>query len=236
MVFRRATVVQDDIPVLYAVRLEDHNPAGISLPSPHCHMVLRNHITVVLPVPGDGGSFFGRTTGFLYKKHVVDYPKAHLLREVKFIPNFVASSSILAFRKGDGNCNAKCRFTTGVMEDKKGFQRTGRHAQTGGRGHYHIDVGCRLFAKPESDAITFICAEMHVDQAGRSMFWTEDSLKQACDYYLTDELTGELVSMDSDATEAGQFDGMSINELLNLILAAILGYLDLDSQSVASRV
>ncbi|XP_055350259.1 uncharacterized protein LOC129596885 [Paramacrobiotus metropolitanus] len=197
---------------------------------------MRNHMTDELPQPDDGESFFGRTTGFLYKKYVIDFPAANLLTEMDFIVPFLARTCHLSWEWCDGECESECQFEYFISEDEVTFYCTGLHALSG--EGYVMELGFRVFARLGSDTVTFICAEMNVDEEGRSMFWTEDALKKACEYYFGNRMTEPLVSMVTTPCDRNQFDmeEFSIRALSHPVIGCILCCLDLDSQFRASRV
>ncbi|XP_055354389.1 uncharacterized protein LOC129600030 [Paramacrobiotus metropolitanus] len=193
MIFRPATIIKEDHSIFFVVRLDEKDSPAVNWPptSPGSRMVLRNHISVSLSMPGDDDSFFGRTTGFLYRNHVISFPQAQLLPDLDFIPKFMVRTCQLSLPHGDGDRDSTCQFYKIVWEVGMDFSCTGVHEFALG-SHYHMNIGCRLFARLESSTVSFICGEMHYDEAGRSMFWNQDSLTEACDKYLAYKHTASV--------------------------------------------
>ncbi|XP_055331777.1 uncharacterized protein LOC129583793 [Paramacrobiotus metropolitanus] len=232
MVFRSGTVTGETNVLFRAMRLDDHNRGGKN----PCEIVYQNHFVESLPATNDGGSFFGRTTGYLYRKHVISFPDAGLLPEVDFLPTFLGQTSHLALNSGADLCDTKCRFRRTVSLDTSVFFCQGRGSHR--RKKYSIDLACRVFARAEMDTVTFICAEMHDDAAGRSMFWDEATLKKACKNYLRETQKSECVHLDRTSGNALEYEleEMSISELPHPIVTCILLYLDIYSQAQTRRV
>ncbi|XP_055354656.1 uncharacterized protein LOC129600225 [Paramacrobiotus metropolitanus] len=108
------------------------------------------------------------------------------------------------------------------------------------RAFYNFDVGCRVFARAATGTVTFVCAEVHGDALGRSMFWTDDDLKIACQLCLTAQQpsTASGIIRDGCGMQALQPDDeeMHINELPYPVLAHILLHCDMITQLWLDRV
>ncbi|XP_055353412.1 uncharacterized protein LOC129599251 isoform X2 [Paramacrobiotus metropolitanus] len=105
-------------------------------------------------------------------------------------------------------------------------------------GKYMIDLGCRVFARVGNDTVTFFCAEMHGNAAGRSVFWDQLSLEKACKDYIREKLKTICINLDRTLGKALQHDTeeMSISQLPHPIVSGILLILDVDSQVQTRRV
>ncbi|XP_055346292.1 uncharacterized protein LOC129593841 [Paramacrobiotus metropolitanus] len=96
---------------------------------------------------------------------------------------------------------------------------------------YELNVGCRVFARVGTDTVTFICAEMHGDVAGRSLLWNEGSLTEACQTYLDKQQfrnAGRNITRNcgTGATQLG-VEETNITDLPHVVLACILYDLDI---------
>ncbi|XP_055343493.1 uncharacterized protein LOC129591738 [Paramacrobiotus metropolitanus] len=224
LVLRKAIIVHNSVGGFFTVRMAENDSAA----SPANRLVLWSHIATALPMPGDGGSFFQRSSGFLYRKYAIPYPQAHRLPDLDFLPAFVARTCQLSLPPG---LRGDCQFSAHASDDCMLFQCTGLHPDSGSCPCYYINVGGRLFARLGSDTVTFVCAEMHRDRYRQSMFWDEEDLKSACDSYLTARLATLPVKMDTTPS-----DGTLLGELPHPILGGIFRYLDVDSQLRTRRV
>ncbi|XP_055342349.1 uncharacterized protein LOC129590927 [Paramacrobiotus metropolitanus] len=173
MVFRPATVVAAWHDQLLGVRLDEKQPAD-------CFFVHRFQFVERLPVPGDGESFFTRTDGLMYIKHVIRFPAAQQLRHVDRLPVFVDRTCQFRLAEGDSlnrlmgktisGPGSACFYLVGPrlkMEEE-------RNAEFG------VHVECRVFLRAGSDTVTFVCLEVHNEAAGRRMSWNEEALQSAC--------------------------------------------------------
>ncbi|XP_055353427.1 uncharacterized protein LOC129599262 [Paramacrobiotus metropolitanus] len=172
------------------------------------------HHTQFASAPYESDCFFGRTTWILYKKHVISYPKAHLLREVDFLPTFLANESrhrgcdeVYGFRVG-------CRVFVRADSDTITFICAEVHGETNRNNVWANE-----------------------NAAHSSMFWNEDALKEACENYLTAQLAeqSDLVQVPPISLPQGLVEPV-INDLPHPILAWILLNLDVDSQLKTHRV
>ncbi|XP_055348761.1 uncharacterized protein LOC129595705 [Paramacrobiotus metropolitanus] len=232
MVFWSGAIV-DDVKTdpFCVVRVNGDKADGIQ----RQHIIHRNYCAEKLPTPEEGGSFFERVTGFLYRKHIITFSSASMLPDVDFIATFLIRTCRLVLGKGGNVCDASCHFNRFVRVDEMYFA-CNEHEEVG--GSYPVDAGCRMFVRVGLDTVTFICAEMHGDNDGYSMLWDEACLRKACEDYLKENLTvapravGAIPwgTLQQDAKE------MSISDLLHPIVASIMGYLDVDSQLRTSRV
>ncbi|XP_055345022.1 uncharacterized protein LOC129592901 isoform X2 [Paramacrobiotus metropolitanus] len=237
LVFRSGTVNDWENNMFFIVNVDNwEKPDGKSPQATACHIVHRNYFVKDFPLPDDGDSFYERTTGFLYKKYVLKFPEAHLLPEVDFLPAFLGPISQLAVNRSRDPCCANCCFRRTVLIDRSNFVCQSSHGQL-----YPIELGCRVFVQVGFDLVTFICAEMQSDTAGRIMFWNEESLRNAWENYLAEKQRSGSVNVDRtlrNASNYGQQNDveMSISDLPHPIVTYILLSLDINSQLQASRV
>ncbi|XP_055345089.1 uncharacterized protein LOC129592955 [Paramacrobiotus metropolitanus] len=236
LIFRSGKVTDWENDMFFFVNVDNHNPDRKNPQSTASHIVHRNYFVKTLPVPGDGESFYGRTTGFLYKKHVLKFPEAHLLPEVKFLPAFLGQVSQFAINQSRDPCD-NCGFGRIVLTDITTFVCEGTHWEYYCMS-YPIELGCRVFVQVVFDTITFICAEMHSDADGRSMYWNEEFLRKACKDYLIEKQRRGSANADTTPRNTSHHDveEMSINDLPHPIVLSILLHLDVDSLLQASRV
>ncbi|XP_055354746.1 uncharacterized protein LOC129600292 [Paramacrobiotus metropolitanus] len=223
------------------------------------HIVHWNHCTEKLPIhkksffeltvgflysklfmPEEEKSFFERRAAFLYKKHVIRFPKAQVLPDVDFIPQLLARSCrwVLPRARGNHLCDGNCSSVRLISMDEMLH-----YCNADLKTECAIGVGCRMFVRVGLDDITFICAEMkdYKDDFRKritSIFWDEESLRQACDDYLTLKLKTHPVDTHTTSGYAlnEDFEEMSISELAHPIVASVHSYLDVESQFWARRV
>ncbi|XP_055354648.1 uncharacterized protein LOC129600220 isoform X2 [Paramacrobiotus metropolitanus] len=222
MVFRPGTITRELCNNMFnGVRLDgaDHNQACI---------VDTCQIVTELPIPNKP-SFAESGTTFVYRKHVVPFEQAKLLRDVTLLPKFVGRTCRITLGPGDTECDADCEFAlaNAVGSGEQIFRCAGLHSLS----FYMFDVGCRVFARVDTETVTFVCVEMHDNVFGRSMFWTDDDLREACDACLKAQqprLAPGILCEDG-LTDTFQTDGeeMHINELAYPILANILLHFDM---------
>ncbi|XP_055355934.1 uncharacterized protein LOC129601217 [Paramacrobiotus metropolitanus] len=172
LVFQPATIMENLHCKFCAVHLGDSRDRRI---------VPVRQLTTQLQPAGSPPSFFGKHNGLVYRKHVVQFGKAHLLRHLKFFPQLMVEACQLEWATGNRHCSASCRFS--ILPH--GMDRFYFHCWSGHSGQY--EFGVRVFVRAATDTVTFICAEVHGDSAGYSAFWTVDSLKKACQTYLSQQ-------------------------------------------------
>ncbi|XP_055354762.1 uncharacterized protein LOC129600301 [Paramacrobiotus metropolitanus] len=230
MVFRQGTIADATHSSPFYV-VNDDSPDGVK----RQHIVHRNHCTRELPVPDDMESFFARTTGFQYTKHVISFPEAQFLPDVDFIPAFLARTCRFVLGK-NSLCGAECHFDRDIWVDEIHIFCTAQHRHAGGT--FSVGVGCRMFVRMGVDTVTFICAEWRGNEHSPSLFWNRVSLETACADYLNRKVTAEPIRKDTISWHVLQHDveEMSISDLAHPILTDILLHLDGESQLRASRV
>ncbi|XP_055350193.1 uncharacterized protein LOC129596840 [Paramacrobiotus metropolitanus] len=247
MIFRPATVTAEWNAEFLAVRLDENDS---SKNTTDCRFVHRGQFVEHLPVPGDGQSFFGRTDGLTFVKHVIDFPAANALRNVDSLSAYVGPACQFTLAKGDrlfgrsriavyGGSRSTCFYSVGPRLGVPAGEIEAR---------YGVYVGCRVFVRVGIDTVTFVCVEVHNEAAGRRMSWNGDALKKACNNYLRlhsvnsidafpGALDNELASFkDSCADDTAGVGDMSINELSPPILTCLLGDLDTEGRQRTSRV
>ncbi|XP_055355894.1 uncharacterized protein LOC129601179 [Paramacrobiotus metropolitanus] len=239
MVFRPGTITHEVADLFHGVRLEGGDPTSPALIVDQCQFVS------TLPPRHSKRSFASGNTTFVYRKHVVNFEQAGLLRDVALLPKFAGRTCRITLGAGDTVCDASCQFARSfaVGSGESTFHCTGLHLPSMPhdiRAIYTFNVGCRMFARVDTGTVTFVCAEVHGNAAGRSMFWTEEALREACQDCvaaqqprLSPSISSEHGAMDnfqSDEEEA------HINELPYTILADILLQGDMFTQQRLDRV
>ncbi|XP_055348823.1 uncharacterized protein LOC129595746 [Paramacrobiotus metropolitanus] len=238
LVFRPASGLAH-LGVYLAVCLDDKNPED-------CFFVERSLFVDCLPVLDDGQSFFERTDGLTYTKHVIPVPAEGLIRDVDHLPVFVGRA---------------CQFRLGSAERLMGSSPWRRvhggatpfyavpafPAPVAGEDHLEyqgVDVSPRVFVRAGADTITFVCLELHNAATGRRMSWTEEALQKACDRYLRQHpvpvdgigAVPRQLEYDPSGECSPGVEELSIKDLWIPILALILTGVDVDSQRRFSRV
>ncbi|XP_055354642.1 uncharacterized protein LOC129600217 isoform X2 [Paramacrobiotus metropolitanus] len=241
MVFRPATItreVWDKIFVaLVGVRPDGANRACI---------VDICQIVTELPTHNEP-SFSDAKTQFVYRKHVVPFEPAELLRDVALLPKFVGWACRITLGRGDIDtlCDTSCQFARSfpIDEEERSFQCTRLHspsAPTDHRAFYCVDVDFRVFARVDTGTVSFVCAEVHGDAFGRSKFWTADALKEACLECLTAQKPRIRPGINSEADIMGTVqpdeEAVHINDLPYPILGHILLHFDVVTQLRLNRV
>ncbi|XP_055357457.1 uncharacterized protein LOC129602463 [Paramacrobiotus metropolitanus] len=99
-----------------------------------------------------------------------------------------------------------------------------------------------VFARVGTGTVTFVSAEVHGNAAGRSMFWTEEALREACHDCVAAQQPRLLSSLSSEdgvmdtAQSVFADEEAHINELPYTILADILLQGDMFTQQCLDRV
>ncbi|XP_055345087.1 uncharacterized protein LOC129592953 [Paramacrobiotus metropolitanus] len=234
LIFRPGAVIHDSGGIYRVVSLNDGNPR---------HMVHRAQLVEQLPTSDDGQSFFERQSGFLYRKHVIRFAQANLLPPLDFLPIRIARTCRLSFDRDREVCYASCCYKIKLYRpDHMLFVCSGQPCHRG--GIYEFNVGCRVFVRVGTDAVTFICAEVHGDASGRSMFWDKDSLTAACGRYLAEKVAKQqmniveapMFNLDSGKTGFSTDVDEMLNTLPHSLMAFILGSMDINTQSQFRRV
>ncbi|XP_055333990.1 uncharacterized protein LOC129585368 [Paramacrobiotus metropolitanus] len=239
LVFRRAHNVESVGRMFYSVRPYNQQPPEEAA---RC-IVHASQFVAKLPAE-ETESFFTRrcgNCGITYRKHVIRFEAAHRLRGVDFMPKFLSHSCRLTLVSGDP-CDASCQFHMrqyGVDSPDTCvvFCAEKDHTKT---APYSFNVGCRVFVRAGMDTVMFLCAEVHGDAAGRSMFWNEDALKEACQNYLHEQEAREAGNLMKEACINGaiQYDNgeVRISDLPQPVMASILLNLDRVMQFRTRRV
>ncbi|XP_055356757.1 uncharacterized protein LOC129601867, partial [Paramacrobiotus metropolitanus] len=188
MVFRSCTLIKEEkyYGLLCMVRLQDDGSV---------HVVHRNHLVTTLP-PDDSECFAGRRSGFLFRRYEIAVPLGQALTTVDFLAIYVNQVCQLKLKPGRGVlCDASCPVTHDQGVDDMVFTCAGRHQKMQG-ARYTFAIGCRVFARLTDDhTVVFVCAEMHGNEEGHSLFWTADSLRSALLDYVKEDLVGQRLRL-----------------------------------------
>ncbi|XP_055343629.1 uncharacterized protein LOC129591827 [Paramacrobiotus metropolitanus] len=228
LVFRPARVVAQWRSVFLAVCLDEQKPQD-------CFFVHGSLFAEALPVPGDGQSFFARTDGLTYTKHVIPFPAAGQLRHVDHLPEFVGRAC--QFRLGSGERLFRNPPLLRVEGGGTPFYAVPAFRGLIGGVFRGVEVVVRLFVRAGTDSVTFVCLEMHNAAVGRRMSWNEEVLKEVCQSFLQ-EHSVENIAVVPQQLEGGASGGgskgaeeASIKELAIPILTCILTGVDADAHT-----
>ncbi|XP_055339196.1 uncharacterized protein LOC129588828 [Paramacrobiotus metropolitanus] len=231
MVFRSCTLIKEEkyYGLLCMVRLQDDGSV---------HVVHRNHLVATLP-SDDSECFAGRGSGFLFRRYEVADPLGQALTTVDFLAIYVNQVCQLKLKPGRGVlCDASCPVTHDQGVDDMVFTCAGRHQKMQG-GRYTFAIGCRVFARLTGEnTVVFVCAEMHGNEEGHSLFWTADSLRSALREYVKEDLVGQRLRLMFPRCSPVLYeaDPVSINDLSLPLHTTILSQLDVESQWRVRRV
>ncbi|XP_055349267.1 uncharacterized protein LOC129596110 [Paramacrobiotus metropolitanus] len=237
-IFRPATFIKGYYCMFCTVNI-NQDPADQTTP-PEQRVAPLRHLATTFPAPDGEPSFLGRINGLGYQKHVIPFDKAHLIRDVNYMPEFLVRACQLIPGPGD-LCKASCRFQRIAGPNAFYFHclEGANHTSVA----YKFDSGCHVFVRAEIDTMTFICAEVHGDSAGRSMFWNGGSLKEACQSYLAVQIfreslqTGRFVAKSMTTVALRKdLDEMPIFDLPTAILTSVFLSLDVVSRLRISQV
>ncbi|XP_055331585.1 uncharacterized protein LOC129583688 [Paramacrobiotus metropolitanus] len=232
LVFRRGTITGEMCLLYYIVRLDGDEGNSIA--------VHRTQFVERLPVVEQESSLFAKYNGFMYRKYVINWDGASLLRDVTSLPRFLLRTCRIAPGQDDLVCDASCQVERFDGWDAVSYYCVGTHAHLNIMNE--VAVGCRVFVRAGSDTLTFICAEMRGDVAGRSLFWNEQSLREACHLYFVEQqgkqggIIPVIHGVDGLQLQNVNSEAMRMTDLFHPVLADILLHLDVTTQLRTSRV
>ncbi|XP_055354769.1 uncharacterized protein LOC129600307 [Paramacrobiotus metropolitanus] len=232
LVFRSGTIIEGVCSGTFvAVRLMNRNPRSVESPC----FVHSSQLVSKLPVPDKDPNFFGKCKGFVYRKHVIGFEQAHLLRDVRFLPKYLLRTCRLKLDNFDRGCNASCRLKRCDITESY----TIRFQCLVHQRDHELDVSCRMFAKLGTDSVKFVCGELHGDAAGCSMIWNTWTLTEACRTCLSEQqlgMAGQIIPVNCGITTSQLDEGeINITDFPHPIVSQILYNLDIVTRYVSMR-